>query len=214
MNFIERVTGLLTNPDKAQEDVAKEPRIEEAVVVVAIYAVLYAIFTYVQTTRINYVFTDANMPNTSGLMTIVSVVTGLIMPFIAWIIVSVLLYLFSMVFGGEGKFTHVLTAIGYSTLPKFFAVILGILLLTQAAPVTVEISSSNPLSSATAAAQFYKQPVVMISSLLLLIGVIWSSVIGMFGIKHTEKLSFNQAAIVVGIPLALYVLMQLASLLL
>jgi hypothetical protein len=209
MNIIERITGLLTNPDKTQEDVAKEPRIEEAVVVVAIYAILYAIFAFVQTSKMKYVFTDASMPDTSGLMTIFSVIFALIAPFIAWVIVSVLLYLFSMVFGGEGKFTSVLTAIGYSTLPKYFAVALGILLLTQAQPVTVEISSSNPWASMSAAADFSKQTVVMIANLLLVAGVVWSSIIGMFGIKHTEKLSFNQAAIVVGVPLAIYLIMQL-----
>jgi hypothetical protein len=144
-------------------------------------------------------------------MLIVSVIAALIMPFILWIIITVLLYLFSMVFGGEGKFTSVLTALGYSALPKIFAIIIAAILMTQALPVTVEISSSNPFSSMTGAAEFYKQSVVMLSSLVILARVIWSSLIGMFGIKHTEKISMTSAAIVVGLPLALYVLIQLAS---
>jgi hypothetical protein len=196
------------------EDVAKEPRIEEAVLVVAIYAIMYTVFTYIQTSKVKYVFTDTSMPDTSGLMMIVSIIAALIMPFIAWVIISVILYLFSMVFGGEGKFTSVLTAIGYSALPKIFAVIIAAILLTQAQPVTVEISSSNPLSSMTGAAEFYKQTIVMLSSLVILAGVIWSSLIGMFGIKHTEKISMTSAAIVVGVPLALYVIIQLAGYLL
>lgn len=211
MNFIERIMGLLTNPDKAQEDIAKEPRIEEAVVVVSAYAVLFAVFTYVQMSKVKYTFTDAALPDTSGIMMIISVISALIVPFIAWVIISVALYLFSMVFGGEGKFTHVLTAIGYSTLPKIFAVVLGLLVLTQATPVTMEFSSSNPWASISMANEFYKQLPVMISNLILLAGIIWSSIIGMFGIKHTEKLSFNQAAIVVGLPLAIYVIIQLAG---
>jgi hypothetical protein len=211
MNFIERIKGLLFNPDKTMEDVAKEPRLEEAVVVIAIYAILYTVFTYIQTSKVKYVFTDSSMPDTSGFMMIISIVAALIMPFIIWVIISVILYLFSMVFGGEGKFTSVLTAIGYSALPKIFAIIIAAILLTQAQPVTVEISSSNPFASMAGATEFYKQSIVMLSSMVILAGVIWSSLIGMFGIKHTEKITMTSAAIVVGVPLALYVIMQLAS---
>lgn len=214
MKFVERITGLITNPDKTMEDVAKEPRIEEAAVVIAIYAVLSAIFAYVMQTHVTYIYTDANMPDMSGLMSIVTVIGGLIVPFITWVIIAVVLYLFSMVFGGEGKFTSVLTAVGLSAFVKIFAIAIGIVLLTQAPHVTVEISSSNPFSSVGAMADFYKNTWVMLGSLVTLAGLLWSSYIGMFAIKHTEKLTLKNAAIVVGVPLALYVIMQYGSLVL
>jgi hypothetical protein len=147
-------------------------------------------------------------------MTIITVVGSLIMPFIVWVIISVVLYLFSMVFGGEGKFTAVLTAVGLSTFVKIFAAIISILLLTQAPHTTVEISSSNPLSSLDAMADFYKNTYVLLSSLVILAGLLWSSYIGVFGIKHTEKLKMTSAAIVVGVPLVLYIILQYSSLLL
>jgi hypothetical protein len=214
MNFIERITGLITNPDKTMEDVAKEPRIEEAVVIIGIYAVLSAIFAYVMSTHITYVYTDSNMPDMSGVMSIVTVIGGLIVPFITWVIIAVVLYLFSMVFGGEGKFTSVLTAVGLSALVKIFAIAIGIVLMTMAPHVTVEISSSNPLSSIGAMTDFYKDTFVMLGSLVTLAGLLWSSYIGVFGIKHTEKLTLKNAALVVGIPLALYIIMQYSSLVL
>lgn len=213
MKFVERITGLITNPDKTMEDVAKEPRIEEAAVVIAIYAVLSAIFAYVMQTHVTYIYTDANMPDMSGLMSIVTVIGGLIVPFITWVIIAVVLYLFSMVFGGEGKFTSVLTAVGLSAFVKIFAIAIGIVLLTQAPHVTVEISSSNPFSSVGAMADFYKNTWVMLGSLVTLAGLLWSSYIGMFAIKHTEKLTLKNAAIVVGVPLALYIIVQYSSLL-
>lgn len=215
MNFIERITGLITNPDKTMEDVAKEPRIEEAAVVVAIYAVLAAISAYVLQSHITYVYTGAtNVPDMSGVMSIVTVITGLIAPFIMWVIIAVVLYLFSMVFGGEGKFTAVLTAMGLSAFVKIFAVAISILLLTQAPHVTVEIDTSNPLSSIGAMTDFYKDTFVLLSSLVILAGLIWSSYIGVFGIKHTEKISLKSAAIVVGLPLALVIILQYSSLVL
>jgi hypothetical protein len=214
MNFIERIKGLITNPDKTMEDVAKEPRIEEAAVVIAIYAILAAISAYVLQTHITYVYTDPNVPNMAGLMTIVTVVGGLITPFIMWVIISVVLYLFSMVFGGEGKFTAVLTAMGLSAFVKIFAAVISILLLTQAPHITVEISSSDPFSSVGAMTDFYKNTFVLLSSLVLLAGLLWSSYIGVFGIKHTEKISLKSAAIVVGVPLVLCVVLQYGTVLL
>lgn len=214
MNFIERVTGLITSPDKTMGDIAKEPRIEEAAVIVAIYAVFAAISAYLTSSHIKYVYTDSTVPSMTGIITIITVVMGLIMPFILWVIITAVLYLFSMVFGGEGKFMNVLSAIGYSTLPKIFAIIVSILLLTQAPVITMEISSSNPMSSLSAATDFYKNTFVMLSSLIVLVGLVWSSVLGIFGIKHTEKLSMKSAALVVGIPLVLYIVFQYGSLLL
>ncbi len=55
-----------------------------------------------------------------------------------------------MVFGGEGKFTSVLTAVGLSAFVKIFAVAISILLLTQAPHVTVEIEQHPTRSAASA----------------------------------------------------------------
>jgi hypothetical protein len=136
------------------------------------------------------------------------------MPFILWIIVSVVLYLFAMVFGGEGKFTHVLTALGLSDLVKIFAVIIAILLLTQAPAYTIQIDMNNPLSSVNSpeAKNYSMNIFVLLSQIVVLLGIIWSSIIGIFGIRHTEKVSMRSACLIVGIPLAIYVIFQLFSL--
>lgn len=213
MNFIERITGLISSPDKTMADIAKEPRIEEALVVVAAYAIFSGIAAYLSATHITYVYPEGT-PNMGALTTIVSLISGLIMPFIGWLIATVVLYLFAMVFGGDGKFTTVLTAIGFSSLVKIFALIIGILLLTQAPNITLTIDPSNPLSSLSDMSSYTRNPFVLASSLVGLLGLLWSCFIGVFAIKHTEKLSMTSAAIVVGVPTLLYIVLQYGSILL
>jgi hypothetical protein len=215
MNFVERIIGTLTSPDKTMADIAKEPRLEESLVIMAVYAILAAISAYLAVTHIKYVY-PAGTPDMGGIMAIITAIGGLIMPFIGWAVVTAVLYLFSMVFGGEGKFLTVLNAIGFSSLVKIFSAVLAILLLTQAPFLTLEIDPNNPfgMMNDPAMKSYTTNPFVLGSNLLNLLGLLWSSLIGVFAIKHTEKLSLKTAAIVVGIPLAIYIVLQYGALLL
>jgi hypothetical protein len=203
MNFIERIIGLITSPDKTMADIAKEPKIEEAVVVVAIYAIVAAISAYIASSHINYVFTDPSLEGLTGIMTAITVVTGLIIPFVFWVIITAALYLFAMVFGGEGKFLALLSGIGYSQLPKIFITLILLVLLTQAPVITYEISSSGQTriidGGATASSL-----VSILQQVVSVIGLLWSCVIGVFAVKYILKLSTKSAALVVGVPLVLY----------
>jgi hypothetical protein len=215
MNFIERIKGVITNPDKTMEDVAKEPRIEEAAVVVAVFAIFAAIMAYLSASHVHteYINSTVDMNGIGAAMSIMAVVVGLISPFILWVIVTVILYLFAMVFGGEGKFTHLLTAIGFTDLVKVFALIVAILLLTQAPSYTMVIDASHPFDSLNnqGARDYSTNLFVLLSQLVVIIGVLWSSIIGIFAVKHTEKVSMTQAMLIVGIPLAIFIILQLAS---
>lgn len=212
MNFLERIIGTIVNPDKTMEDIAKEPRWEEALVIVGIYAVLFAIYSYLQTSHIIYEYVGIEMP--AGMATITAVTTvveGLLMPFIFLVIIAVVLHLLAMAFGGSGKFMAVLTAIGYSTLVKIFFVILAILLLTQAPYVTIQYDVNNPFAMLSNMKAFTDNIYVVAGSLVVLVGLIWSCLIGIFGLKHTEKLSFTSAAIVVGVPALIYIAITYGS---
>jgi hypothetical protein len=212
MNFIERITGLFTSPDKTMGDIAKEPRIEEAAVIVAIYAIIAAVSAFITSSHIKYVFTDSALEGMTGIMTIITVIAALIMPFIFWVIITAVLYLFSMVFGGEGKFLTLLAGIGYSQLPKILTAIILALLLTQAPIITMEISSSGQtrIVDGGDGGQF-SSPLGIFQQVVGLIGLLWSCLIGMFALKHILKLSTKTAAIVVGVPLVLYLALSFGS---
>ena len=218
MKFMERLTGILVKPGETMKDIIKEPRIEEALVIVGIYAILTMLSTYIVTTHISYTYDVAGMDTMSGLqsiMTIVTLVFGLIAPFITWLIISGVLHLFSMAFGGSGKFyPPIVTGIGYSDIVKIFAVIIAIVLLTQTPVITVEISSSNLSSVSSMTKELYSNPFYILSQLVVLLGLLWSSYLGALAIKEGEKLTMTQAIMVVGIPLVLYVAVSYGSMLL
>jgi hypothetical protein len=206
MNFIERITGLITSPDKTIADIAKAPRIEEAAVIVAAYAIVTAISAYIAASHIKYVFTDSSLEGLAGIMTLLTAVFGLIMPFIMWVIITAVLYLFAMVFGGEGKFLTLLTGIGYSQLPKIFAALIAMLLLTQAPILTYEISSSGQTRIVDGAQTTNMWSIAQ--QIVGIIGLLWSCLLGIFAIKYVLKLSTKTAAIVVGVPLVLYLVVS------
>ena len=107
MKFVERLTGIFMKPGETMKDIIKEPRIEEALVIVGIYAIVYMLYKYISMTRINTVYDMPGMDAASGFTTITMVFTlvfSLITPFILWPIVTGLLHLFAMAFGGSGKF--------------------------------------------------------------------------------------------------------------
>jgi hypothetical protein len=219
MKFMERLTGILVKPGETMKDIIKEPRIEEAVVIVGIYAILSMLSTYIASTHINYVYDIPSAGSMAGLRTIMTVVTlvfGLILPFIAWLVISGILHLFSMAFGGSGKFyPPIVTGIGYSEIVKIFTVIIAILLLTQTPVITLQISSTSNLSSiSNMTNQLYSNPFYILSQIVVLIGLLWSSYLGALAIKEGEKLTMTQSLIVVGIPLALYIVVSFGPMLL
>ena len=208
MSFIERIIGTFTNPDKAMADVCKEPRWEEALLIVGLLAVFAALSGYMGSKHISFTGeipggVDASMMNTITMIT--TVVGGLLGPFITWIVATVILFLLAMAFGGEGKLTSLLTGIGYSFIVKIIFVIISMLLLTQAPYLAVEYSS-NAAAIIQAQAPYTSSMFVIASSIVGLIGLLWSCLIGVFALKHCQKLSLKSAAIVMIIPLAIYII--------
>ena len=90
MSFIERITETISNPKDTMKSIAEEPMIEEAVVIVGIYAALISIAAYLQSYKITMVFEGVpNMPSSmQSIMTISSIVFALITPFIIWFIIA------------------------------------------------------------------------------------------------------------------------------
>jgi hypothetical protein len=56
------------------------------------------------------------------------------------------------------------------------------------------------------------QPVLMLSSVLGIIFLLWSANIWVFGIRYARGLTLRNAAITVGVPVALYLLSVVSNL--
>lgn len=205
MNFVERIRGAISNPKNTLKSIADEPMIEEAVMIVGIYAILTSVAAYIQSSRITYVFEGLdNMPSSMQSLVMISTIVGaLIVPFIVWFVIAGVIHLLSMAAGGEGKFyPQMMTIAGFSTLPMIFNGIISIALFSMIEPQTINISPAN-----TAAMNgIYSSQYFIISILVSILLQVWSSVIFYFGIRSAHKISSNASAIIAGIPLALSVI--------
>jgi hypothetical protein len=84
MNFVERVKGTISEPKKIMNNISEQPMIEEAVMIIGIYAILTSVAAYIQSYKITYVFEEfENMPSSmQSLMTVSTIVGALIAPLI------------------------------------------------------------------------------------------------------------------------------------
>jgi len=217
MNFLQRIIGMFIKPDQTTEDISKEPRIEEALLIVGIYALMVILNTYISTShvRIIYNFPGAeNLTNMQGIMMAVSLVFSLVLTLVFWPIVTGILHLFSLAFGGTGKFyPQMMTEIGHTYLPKIIAVAISALLLTQAPVVTIELTSQGlqSLTAMDAINQFYSSPFYLASTIVTLLGLLYSCIMGVFALKNGEKLNLTQSAIIIGVSLAVYLIITYGS---
>jgi len=219
MSFVNRIVGVFVSPDKTMGDIADKPRIQEALLIVGIYAVLGLVSTYVISMHMTFVYSIAGS-NQSLLHTIqtmsviIRFIEGFLAPLILWLIITGILHVFAMLFGGKGKYyPQMLTTLGYTDMVKIIAIIITIVLYTQLPYVTVDITSSNTFAiiSAVSSTAITQSIYHRAGSIIMLLGVIISSLLGVFAVKNGEKLTLVQSALVVGIPLLIYVIVELLS---
>ncbi len=210
MNFVEKITGIINNPKETMKNIAQEPLIEEAVMIVGIYAILSAITGYVQSYKVTYIYEGfENMPSSMGSIIAVSaVVGGLLGAFIIWLIGTGIIHLISMALGGEGKFSpQMMTIVSYSMIPLIFGGIIALLLLFTSEPMTITISRTNPM----AVKELYNTPNFLISTIIGLLMQIWFTVLLFFGLQSAQKFTPAKSAVVALIPLALSVILMAFS---
>lgn len=201
LSFLKKIIGTIKTPDNETKEVAEQPLIEEAVMIVGIYAVIVAIAAYIQSNKITmFIEGFDNMPSSmQSLITISSVVFALIGPFVIWFIVAGVIHLLSMAAGGEGKFyPQMMTITGYSTLPMILAGIISIGLFSIIEPWSVIISPENPMAGKNVDGS----PAFIIFEIAGLLLQVWSTVILFFGIRNAHKLTSGTCAVIAAIPLA------------
>ncbi len=211
MSFAEKITGIINNPKETMKSIAQEPHIEEAVMIVGIYAVLSALTGYVQSYKVTYVYEGfENMPSSMQSIIAISVIVGGLMgAFIVWLIGTGIIHLISMALGGEGKFhPQMTTIVGYSMIPLLFGGIIALLLISTAEPVTITISRANPM----AAKELYNTPNFIAGTVIGFLMQIWFTALLFFGLQSAEKLTPARSAIAALIPFAIGVISMILSL--
>jgi hypothetical protein len=136
-------------------------------------------------------------------------VGAVIMGFLSWIICAAVFYIVSMLFGGEGSFTRTLEVTGYGLLPQVFGGIIGTAFSYQVISNLTIPPITNPEQiaevSESLAGIIAADPLTQIAGLVGILFVLWSANIWIFGMKYARNLSTRNAALTVGIPVALYI---------
>ena len=200
MKFVERITGMFTKPDDTTKDIANEPRIEEGLLIVGVYMILLIIGGYLSISRINY---TGDVPGMSAsTLATITLIGGIVMiiieSLVGWPIITGVVHLLSMFFGGAGKmYPHMLALIGYTALPLIIVSIISILLaIVMPGPVTtIDISGTTRVPTA----DIFSNPVTIIGLIISLIGSLWTAYMMSFAVKNGEKISMNNAYVVVGV---------------
>jgi hypothetical protein len=199
LSFIKRIIGTILNPKTTIKSIAQEPMIEEAVMIVGIYAALISIAAYLQSYKITLVLEGIpDMPSSmQSIMTIYAIVFALITPFIIWFIIAGLVHLLSMAIGGEGRFyPQVITITGYSMIPMILAGFLSIGIFIMIEPQTVNFSGANM----GALKEMYSSPIFLTSEFVSMILQAWCTLILFYGIRTANNTSSKASAIIASIP--------------
>ena len=136
-------------------------------------------------------------------------VSAIVVGFLAWIICAAVFYIVSMLFRGEGTFTRTLEFTGYGLLPLIFGGIIGSAFSYQIISNLTIPPVTNPEQiaevSESLAGTIAADPLTQIAGLVGILFVLWSANIWIFGMKYARNLSTRDAALTVGIPVALYI---------
>ena len=163
------------------------------------------------------------MPGMEFITVVIAAVSAIIGVFIFWGIITGIFFIISKLFKGTGTFGRSLEVVGYGYLPQVFgALITAIVAVLYVPAVRVPTLSKsaleNPASIQAAVTALMQDPaMVMIQQVTVLVSVIfllWSAYIWIYGIKEVREISLRDAAITVGVPVLLYVIYLIVSIIL
>ena len=104
MSFVNRIIGVFVNPDKTMGDIANKPRIQEALLIVGIYAVLGLVSSYVVSNHMTFVYSIAGssqsrLQTIQTISVIIRFLESFVAPLILWLIITGILHVFAMPLG-------------------------------------------------------------------------------------------------------------------
>jgi hypothetical protein len=185
-------------------------------------AIVSALTAYVAAGPTVKLLSGAAGSSASGALGIIGMV-GAVFAFIFfvliwWVIMGGVFFAISAAFKGKGEFKRTLQATGYGLIPQVFSGVISLLLSLYYIPlvkVPVLTSLTDPSAITKATMQLLNDPAMreylQVAGLVTVIFLIWSANIWIFGMKHARELSVRNAAITVGIPVAIAIIYTLAT---
>ncbi len=203
MGFTEKIINILIKPKKAFESIIKEPYIEEAVMIVGLYALFSAAAAYIQSTKI-IMITEGKSPFSPEFAQTIVIISAIIIAFLTWLILAGIIHTISLAMGGKGAFyPQMIVSTGFALLPLIFANIISAGLISTAEATTVAISLTDVSSTQKAVADIQGTTPFLASTIVTWLAWIWTMFIIFTGLQTGQKSSKEKAMVAVGIPFVL-----------
>lgn len=210
--MMQNLTELILSPDTFfAGKMQSQEELRLPVVIVVISAIIGAITGYMVgelTARM-----VSGLGTGMGQIVLASSVAGAFLGVLfMWVIGAGILYLLSIAFKGNGGFKRTLEFTGWGFIPMIFSGIIGLLTALYYIPsvnVPVVRSFQDPVVIQNAVSHMMNDPAMLqfrqVSGIVSIIFILWSANIWIFGMKHARNLTTRNAAVVVLIPVLIYI---------
>lgn len=214
-------TSLLTDPETFFQQRSENPGLLRPLAIV----LLAAIFS-IGGSILLYQALSTELPLFFLIFQAGGIIVGFFFTFVVWIFLAIVFYVISIVVGGEGSLGDTLKLTGWGFVPRIISGIITTIayyIALQATevpsfPENIDIQNQAQAEAALNAVfefqtAIYTHPAVRVASVIAILLLIWQLVLWVFAVKSTRDLTIRGAAISVGIPVGLYILYQIYSLL-
>jgi len=214
------IIELLSNPRAFFGSICKnEPSLKIPALIILLMAIISSVSGYMMGELSGRIF--------SGMMESIATITAdtaaaatFVSVLIIWPVAAAILFGLQKTLQGNGSFRRVMEICGYGMFPLVFSSIILLLLSGYYIPQAdiSPVRSANPEVISKAAATMMQDPALhelsIISLIVTIIFLVWVASNWSIGIETCSGLSTKKALIVAGLPVLIYIVYALSSLLL
>ena len=216
------IRDLVTDPDSFFRRRAESPGLLVPFGIVLIAALLAAVIPYLEPNVTGQIFEQAAQQQGqqvnqsaarafSSAIGTLTIVFSFIGAFLSWILYTIVFYLIArFAFGGDGSLSGTLGFTGWGFIPTVLGNAISVIATYHVfAGVTLP---DGPEAAVETLSQLQSDPVLFVASLISLVLLVWSGVIWTYAMRHLHDISLRNAAITVGVPVVIDVLLGLNGL--
>jgi hypothetical protein len=214
------IIELLSNPRAFFGSICKnEPSLKIPALIILFMAIISSVSGYMMGELSGRIFSGM-MEGIATITAITAAAATFVSVLIIWLVAAAILFGLQKALQGNGSFRRVMEICGYGMVPLVFSTIILLLLSGYYIPQAdiSPVRSANPEVISKAAATMMQDPALhelsIISLIVTIIFLVWVASNWSIGIETCSGLSTKKALIVAGLPVLIYIVYALSSLLL
>jgi len=214
------IIELLSNPRAFFGSICKnEPSLKIPAIIILFMAIISSVSGYMMGELSGRIFSGM-MESIATITAVTAAAATFVSVLIIWPVAAAILFGLQKTLQGNGSFRRVMEICGYGMFPLVFSSIILLLLSGYYIPQAdiSPVRSANPEVISKAAATMMQDPALhelsIISLIVTIIFLVWVASNWSIGIETCSGLSTKKALIVAGLPVLIYIVYALSSLLL